>query len=282
MIGLPTATRPDPAGNLAHVMPHPVTEAGEDARKVMDLTLAYIADSITFAPRSLQKRIGPSEIGMPCDHCLAARLAGWTKIENGTPWLPFIGTCVHEHFERFFTNPANTENLIDCLTEARVTVGTIAGTPITGSTDLYIKHVDLQAGPGMTVDWKIVGNAKLDKVRAHQHPGAQYEAQAHLYAKGWNDAGHPTSHVCVQFLPRNKMTMGQGYTWIAPYQPDIAEAALARANQYATTIATLESLGEAVRDQWIKALPRDPDCFDCPKYPDFAARTSLDAALPIR
>lgn len=38
-----------------------------------------IEDHITNQPRSLQKEIGPSELGTDCLHCLAARLAGWEK-----------------------------------------------------------------------------------------------------------------------------------------------------------------------------------------------------------
>ena len=61
-----------------------------------------IVNNINSAPRSLQKTIGPSELGTDCVHCLAAKLAGWKQIK-GAAWLPFIGTCVHEHFERLFT-----------------------------------------------------------------------------------------------------------------------------------------------------------------------------------
>ena len=46
---------------------------------------SIVAHQILHQPRSLQTRIGPSEIGNPCDHCLAARLAGWEKQEDGIP-----------------------------------------------------------------------------------------------------------------------------------------------------------------------------------------------------
>ena len=41
-----------------------------------------IEDHITNQPRSLQKEIGPSELGTDCLHCLAARLAGWEKRQS--------------------------------------------------------------------------------------------------------------------------------------------------------------------------------------------------------
>lgn len=62
-----------------------------------------IEDHITNQPRSLQKEIGPSELGTDCLHCLAARLAGWEKRQSAA-WLPFIGTCVHERFEHLFNS----------------------------------------------------------------------------------------------------------------------------------------------------------------------------------
>ena len=43
-----------------------------------------IEDAITNHPRTLQKQIGPSEVGTPCDHCLAAKLAGWEETRDGT------------------------------------------------------------------------------------------------------------------------------------------------------------------------------------------------------
>jgi hypothetical protein len=51
--------------------------------------------AIDNTPRSLQTRIGPSEIGNPCDACLINKLAGTPeRREPGTSWLPFIGTRV--------------------------------------------------------------------------------------------------------------------------------------------------------------------------------------------
>ncbi|MCI1962863.1 MAG: hypothetical protein LKJ18_02020 [Ancrocorticia sp.] len=271
-LGLPVAGATDPTSQEALY---------DTPRGWMDVIRALIEDSIVTAPRSLQKSIGPSEIGNPCDHCLAARLAGWVKNEHGVAWLPFIGTCVHEHFERFFARLSEAGTL-DSLQEARVTVGQIGGRDVTGSTDLYLP--DEGGNPvmtGMTVDWKIVGKSKLDLVKAHQHPGKQYEVQAHLYAKGWNDAGHPTSHVCVYFMPRNATSLDQGYVWIAKYDPGIAQAALDRANQINDTLTALEAFSVQARDEWIRGLPRDPDCWDCSKYSDYPARTDLDAAINL-
>ncbi len=60
-----------------------------------------IEADIANAPRELQREIGPSELGTDCVHCLAAKLAGWPE-RRSPGWLPFIGTCVHAHFETMF------------------------------------------------------------------------------------------------------------------------------------------------------------------------------------
>lgn len=250
------------------------------AKNAMTTTLSIIEKSIVNAPRSLQKRIGPSEIGMGCDHCLAARLAGWDRTGHGVAWWPFLGTCVHEHMERLFAAEAarDTPYAWRTLQEATVTVGQIGGVDITGSTDLYIPADQTDNGmDGMAVDWKIVGTPTLKRVKADGKPSAQYIAQAMLYAKGWNDAGHPTSHVCVQFFPRDQPRMDDGYTWIAPYAPDIAAAALERANRIDATLRVLEQAGGIeARDAWIRGLPRADRCWNCAKYPDWVEARGFD------
>lgn len=233
-----------------------------------------IEHAITNAPRSLQKRIGPSEIGDPCDHCLAAKLAGWEQSEDGVAWLPFVGTAVHAELERHLTDHEVDRNALHTtgtrwLCEHRVTVGQIGGVDITGSTDLF------DTAAGTTWDWKIVGPTKLKKVRAHG-PGQTYRVQAHLYGRGWVAAGHRVEHVAIWFLPRND-TRGfdGGVLWHEPYDEQVALDALARANRIHANLRALESLSTAARDAWITSQPRDPDCFDCARYPDRPAGMTL-------
>lgn len=218
-----------------------------------------IEHGLAHQPRSLQKRIGPSELGADCTHCLAAKLAGWPRNQDAA-WLPAIGTGVHMLLEELFTR-FERENPGRWLMEQRVTVGDIAGTPITGSTDL----VDLHAG--MTVDWKIVGAASLKKYKAG--PSATYRAQAHLYAKGWRAAGYDIGHVAIAFLPRNDVSLRGGYWWHEPYDEQLALDVLARANQLHSTLTALEAIDAGTRDAWITQLPRSGSCFDCARFPDY-------------
>lgn len=228
---------------------------------------AVIEHAITHHPRSLQKSIGPSEIGTPCDHCLAAKLAGWEQTDDGIPWLPTIGTAVHAWIEEQFCRHqvdqlghlANPDRR--WFTEARVMVGHIGGREVWGSTDL----LDLAAT--MTVDWKVVGPTTLRTVKV-SGPSPVYRVQADLYAKGWNDAGYRVDHVAIAYLPRNAVSLDQAIWWTAPHDRGRAEQALVRANRVAANLAALSALGDAAVAAWISSQPRDPGCHDCHRYPD--------------
>ena len=233
-----------------------------------------IEHAVINSPRSLQKRIGPSEVGTACDHCLAAKLAGWEQTEEGMAWLPFVGTAVHAELERIVTEHENARNANHTtgrrwLCERRVTVGQIGGVDITGSTDLF----DVAAGT--TWDWKIVGPGTLKSVRAHG-PSEVYRVQAHLYGRGWAAAGHDVRHVGIVYLPRNDMRgIDAGLLWHEPYNAQVAVDALARAERFHTNLTALTALGTAARDAWISGLPRDRGCFDCKRYPDAPAGLPL-------
>jgi hypothetical protein len=91
---------------------------------VPTLILAGIRAFQASRPRSLQVEVGPSQLGNPCDHCLAAALAGWEK-RGDDAWLPLIGTAVHE---LLLTHEAFGNGW---LKEHRVTVGQVAAWPVT-------------------------------------------------------------------------------------------------------------------------------------------------------
>ncbi|WP_152649122.1 hypothetical protein [Demequina flava] len=237
-----------------------------------------IEDGILNQPRSLQKRIGPSEIGDPCDHCLAAKLAGWTKTDDGIPWLPAIGTATHAFLEELFIRHENQRGAqhnggLRYLTERRVSVGEIGDQDITGSTDLF----DTVAG--MVIDHKIVGASTLKQART-KGAKPQYRVQAHLYGRGWTRAGFNVRHVAVCFLPRNDVSLNNAIYWHEPYDEQIALDALERANQLHRNITALTSVSEDARDAWITSLPRDSSCWDCARYPDGTGQTKPGHAAP--
>lgn len=252
---------------------------------------AVIEKAILNQPRSLQKRIGPSEIGNPCDHCLAAKLAGWESTEKDVPWLPFIGTAVHASIEQIFIDEAATiygedpAGGVPYRAEHKVMVGTIDGQEIWGSTDL----VDF--GTGMTVDWKVVGATTLRSAKVG--PSQVYRVQQHLYAKGWNDAGYPIDHVAIAYLPRNSISLADAVWWTEQFNRQLAVDALDRANSFAVNIRALRSISEDAVTAWISQLPRhnrqwNPDiaagkeCRDCARFPDNPATPAARAGDTVQ
>jgi hypothetical protein len=247
--------------------------------------LGIITSAIDNHPRSQQKRIGPSEIGTECDHCLAAKLAEWDQVERGA-WLPTVGTAVHSWIqEAIEAHPEGPRGTRRFLAERRVLVGTIDGVEITGSTDL----VDTVAG--WTWDWKIVGATTLKSAKVG--PSRQYVVQQMLYGRGWNMLGVKVTHVGIAYLPRNAVSLQSSVFWSMPYDEKIATDALERADAMARNLRALAALGTEVRDNYITGLPRwrssrQPvngveqlvegnshegaiTCHDCPRYADYPA-----------
>jgi hypothetical protein len=232
---------------------------GSDPELLADELLYYIGHFIDRQPRSLQQRIGPSEIGTPCTRKLGYKLAG-TPIVNHRrepAWKPAVGTSVHAFLELAMTAPA-TEGRF--LVEQEVTVGEIGGIPISGHCDCYDLITDT------VIDWKCVGPEQLKKYRSRKHPGDQYRTQAHLYGRGWHEqnrahdpAAPGPATVMIVFLPRNG-ELRDAYAWHEPYQEQVAIDALSRAE----TVSALLALGGA------EALPvlgtADDYCTGCPFY----------------
>lgn len=215
-------------------------------------------------PRNMQQAMGPSEIGSDCDHCVAAKLAGWEQ-EPEAAWLPWVGTAMHSYLEGVF------EKLPDYLTETRVWV-----TPkIPGTSDLF--HV-----PSCTVvDWKLVGTATLKS--AKRGPSPQYRTQAHAYGLGFFRAGYDVKRVAIYYLPRNAMSLKYGVFWSEDWNPCIAIEALERLDRIREKLDSFPSV--EARDRYISSLPRADHCWDCNRYSDAlnkASRTgSLEALLGI-
>jgi hypothetical protein len=226
-------------------------------REAQAVWLGYrdeIVRAIASTPRTLQRRIGPSEIGSSCDRCLVEKLAQVPEPERvGFAWLPFVGTAVHAALAEIFAAANAGQQRARYLVEQSVEVGEILGEPITGSVDLY----DMETAE--VTDWKIVGQSTLAKVKA-VGPGALYRAQVHLYGRGISRRGLPVKRVRVAFLPRNETHLGNAVLWHEPYQEAVAVAALEHASALATGLAVvgLEEMRRMVRHNGLE--------FSCGKY----------------
>lgn len=274
---------------VANAQQHPTPDPQKDDDSV-DTDLwpeirRIIETRMSSQPRDLQREIGPSELGTTCVHCLAAKLAGWPE-RRRPAWLPFIGTCVHARFEQWFgeseetvfTGPAPEDERRRFVPEMRVTVGRLqglhAGYDVKGSIDLYDRKT------GSTIDWKIVGNTTLTKVKAHG-PSQQYRVQASLYGIGLENRGEPVRYSRIYFLPRNKAGLNDALPWQAGFDPKPGLWALARAQLLVNLMDCIEQAeGVDVRDSWIKQLPAAgaDGCFQCKGrvWPDMGQLPEFD------
>lgn len=250
---------------LIQSFPAHLEQRGGDGVLVGTECLSLIKTAIKNHPRSLQRRIGPSEVGHPC-----ARRIGYKLLDvdenpsDDTPWLPTIGTAVHAWLEDTFTQANSGHDHARWLTELRVDVGEVGGVAITGSCDLYDRVT------ATVIDWKIVGPTQIKKYRA-VGPGEQYRSQIHLYGRGLTRRGLPVDRVSIAFLPRNG-ELSSAYIWHEEYDEAVALAALQRAEGISTAVT---ALGAGALDHLGTA---DAFCHRCPFFK--VGSTDLAAGCP--
>ncbi len=221
------------------------------------MSLAWdIVDVITAHdsnhPRSLQSEVGPSDLGQECDHCLAAKLAGW-KRRPELAWMPYAGVAVHARLaEAFSAYPG------EWLSEQPTPVGKVDGYEVWGTADLF--HLPTRT----VVDFKYVGLTRLRDVAAHG-PSEQYRRQVHLYGGGLD-----ADTVAICYLP-NSLRPGQTLAsalvyWEEPYDATLAYQTLKRADELAFIV---RHVGFKELERLISELPRAEGCYDCPRFADW-------------
>lgn len=235
-----------------HPLPDTLQQRGGSPQLLRSELLHLITEQINNHPRSLQTRIGPSEMGTPCVRRIGYRLLDTPEANPRTAaWKPTVGTAVHAWLEQAFTNTNNT-GVERFYLEQTVTVGQVNGVDITGNCDLYDRVT------ATVVDWKVVGLAGLRRYKK-DGPGEQYRTQAHLYGRGWRNAGLPVDTVAVMFLPQNG-ELADAHLWAEPYNEQIALDALTR-------VGGVAALTSAAGPAALPLLPTaDSYCGYCPWY----------------
>lgn len=192
-------------------------------------------------PRSLQRAIGPSEVGTPCVRRIGYKLVGTPATNQADTWLATIGTAVHAWLAETF----NTDRF---LVEHRVQVTE----GLAGSIDLFDKQTKT------VIDWKVVGDTSLKRYKANG-PGEQYRTQAHLYGVGLTNAGYEVEQVAIAFLPRGGSLRAM-HLWSEPFNPQIAWEAI---NRLQLARASIESAGADA----LGLLPAtESHCHFCPFF----------------
>lgn len=225
------------------------------AQRVADL----IVDAALHSPRSMQKRIGPSEVGEPCERKLSYKMLDWPEAAGDRdPIASVLGTGFHSWMEEVFTS-RNT--VIDGTTprykvEEKVTVreGYTDDATLRGSSDLYDRL------SGTVFDWKLVGTSSLDNYR-RKGPGDQYRIQAHLYGLGQENAGETPTRVAIVFVARYHEL--KVHVWTEAYDRQVALDALARLDRIRQQLMDLDP--EQFPERWSQIpTSEQAKCRFCP------------------
>jgi hypothetical protein len=212
-------------------------------------------------PRSMQKALGPSELGTPCQQQIARKLAGAPRRPITEPtWAPFQGTAVHASMEQvvaFWNAQLGRERW---LAEDRLTVDPGPGhyPAVEGNGDAF------DTDHAMVVDWKHVGTTALKKLRTAKRMGKppreqvsqEYRLQAHLYGLGHANKGRDVRSVRLVLLARS-WKYDDSDEWTEAYNPDLAQWALER---YWRVVDLLDEGGL----EGVPASPSNEACHWCP------------------
>ena len=221
--------------------------------------LMLAADLLNLSSeRDRQVVIGASQIGNPCDYCLAHKMSanGQQAIEGNPYWLGArIGTAIHslieENIEKQKSLPQEAYKftaLDGALVEQKIVIGELEGYGIVRSKpDLVLtKHNHL-------IDWKTTTKAKAKNYKYNGVPN-QYVVQQQLYAWGLNKSGIKIEEISLVFVARDGTSEKDIYVYSFPYDETIAL-------KYWGRMETIYHEVQSGKD--LEEYESDYDCFHC-------------------
>lgn len=208
-------------------------------------------------PRSVQKHLGPSELGEECSRQVVAKMANAPTTNHVTdPWASFVGTAIHAEMENVLRWHNQHTGELRWIPEQRVYP--LDDHP--GTADAY------DAKEKCLTDWKALSKARRDKVK-NQGPPRKYLVQILLYAHGYRRLGLPVERVALVILPRTSSTMDDIYVWDRLYteEDDRILADVFEQTEARKQLAQMVIDGKlGVMD--IPASPSDESCYFCPIF----------------
>lgn len=209
----------------------------------------------TRTARDKQRKIGASEIGNPCEYCLANRLAGNPQISSQYWMGARIGTGIHaeleKEIEKHVEEPQHPRfsTLKDAASEYNLHIYDMDGYgEIRSTADLLVTN-SLHL-----VDFKTSKKLQVDKYKLNGVP-YQYVVQQQLYAYGFNQmVPGLVKRISLVFINRDGSTDRDVWVYSFDYDESIALGALAR----------LEKVWKYIQDDNdLEELNSHPDCFYC-------------------
>lgn len=232
------------------------------------------------APRSIQRFLGPSELGEECDRQVVGKMAGLDRGSGGKtnnisdPWASIMGTAGHAYVEEMFKwdnlRKLAAGNYGKWIPETRVCPdpgpdGLPTENSHPGTADLY------DADKRALVDHKFLGDSSREKLIS-KGPKRVYYVQLLLYRRGYQYLGLPVDRVVLLAWPRTKSSLDQLYVWShVPTQADeeLVDEVLAN-TRIRQMLAEEVKLGRLNLMQ-VTPTPSDDSCHFCPFYRPQAA-----------
>lgn len=234
------------------------TTGGPISDLLRNTIITHVTEAANNSERNLQREIGPSEIGHPCNRNIAYKLAFVAEQpDTHDPWPSIVGTAVHAWLEeKLAPRP-------EWLTET-----VVWPTPyLKGHSDAYYRPEDT------VVDWKVLGNTQHAKFANKEYleerngievlkPGV-YQTQIHAYGAGMMRKGYNVKRVALAIFARAR-TLQSLYVHSEPWDIQVAAAALVRLEKIK---AYVEATGASDTNR-APILRLDPhaghDCYFCP------------------
>jgi hypothetical protein len=209
-------------------------------------------------PRSVQRSLGPSELGAECDRQVVSKMCGEPVTNNvSDPWPSVVGTAVHAWLAEKFGNENRLNGQARWLTEASVLPHPL----YRGTSDIY------DTATQTVVDWKVLGPTSLAKLQGPQGPPQRYVIQLLLYAWGWRNAGFPVTRVAIAGLPRTAPSLAEMYVWDRFLTPDDDQTVIGilQLTEARRATAQLVLSGQLQIGQ-VRRVPGSDECFFCNFY----------------
>lgn len=210
--------------------------------------------------RDLQRKIGPSTIGSPCDLCVAEALAATDdptkQPERGLYWAgAAIGTAVHAQLEIL-----SGELFPEMIPEMKVKIGELPGYGlISGTTDGVLvpgNHEFYPVERYTALDWKTTTRDKLvflrqafttepkasdsKKLLDARFKAQTYVGQTHMYARGLILGGVPVEDILISFIPRDAKTSADFWQVTLPYNEEYSNKVWERLVHIWENLTTIE------------------------------------------
>lgn len=241
-------------------------------RYAADIRRAW-AEHASEDSRTLQKHLGPSELGVECDRQVVWKLLDMPQTNHvSDPWPSTRGRALHAFAEDVFGSDNLRSGVARWTTEHRVT----PHPEHPGTADLY------DAVEQVVDDHKFLGESSMAKIRKGWP--RHYLVQLLLYGLGYLLEGRPVRRVVVLAYPATGSSLDGLYvrdhefadeqpdgTW--RIRPDVIELLSTVFNETATRKEYAAQVAAGVRTiTEVPATPTNDGCYFCPAYRPQSAR----------